>query len=213
MKDRTDGPDSQVGSRQFVARGLSIAPTVDPALESAKERERNKFGEFEKNPAVFPKADGWLPANHYPTWKAFTFIDEKDRAKAETLIESVGRIRFAPKEILMSTLFLPSSAADTFYYLIGEDSSTMRVRSSVITLRQKPEVTNVYHIEGLIPLLQAVLAKKESRDLWFRAVRPRPTKTKSYSNIFLPKEYVDNLVADLLRTDPVFRDWCRVTEV
>lgn len=187
--------------------------TGDTALDQAKARQINRFGEFENNPAVFNVVDGWLPANQYPVWKAFTFIDEKDRAKAEELIRSIGRVRNAPREALMSTLFLPSRAADTFYYTIGENSSTMRIRENVMTLREKPEVTEVYHIEGLMPLLQVRLARKESRDLWFRAVRPRPTKTKSYSTIFLPKDYVDDLVSELLRTDPVFRDWCRVTDI
>lgn len=208
MNKGTDGPDSQTDSRRFVAQGLG----ADPALAQAKERQRNRFGEFERNPAVFKKAEGWLPANQYPIWRAFTFIDEKDRVQSQRLIESISSIRFAPIEVLMSTLFLPIRAADTFYYVIGDDSGQMRVRSNVMTLREKPEVTDVYHINGLIPLLQSELSKKQSRDLWFRATRPRPTRTKSYSTIFLPTVHVDDLVSELLCTNPVFKDWCRVTD-
>lgn len=208
MKKDTDGPDSQTDSTQFVAKGLD----ADPALAQAKERQRYKFGEFDNsNPAVFKVEAAWQPAKFYPKWCALTFLDEKDLDAVIKLIDSISKLRFAPRQILLSTIFLPEKAANTLLYVLGDDIKSHRVPKNVLTLKAEPEVTEVYHIEGLIPLLQVELKKKECRRLRFRATRPRPVTTKSDSHIFYPVVHVDDLVADLIRSNPVFKDWCRLS--
>lgn len=193
------------------ARPIGQSSGPDSALAEAKERTARMFGEFGSiNPAVMTNDGDWKPANHYPKWTAYTFRDDKECDLVIKFIESMSRLRFAPQERLMSTVFFPEEASSVLSYFLGLDINRLRIPETILSLAEQPEITKVYRITGLIPRLQFELRKPASKMLWFRAKRPRPITVKSYSKLFLPIEYVDDFVAELFRSDKVFKAWCEI---